>query len=242
MRSRWRRRGVPLARSAAKPFLNPRFRRRILEIQRQNEQTMDRHTIDEVLHSGFDVAAVAKARGVTRAFGDWIVEHRDELTALQVLYAGVRPLRLSLKDLRDLRNAIRQAGLATDPSALWRAYEATAADPGQVRRGGGKPLADLVNLVRHALRPNVPLVPYREEVMERYAEWLAEHDADTAFTPEQREWLDRMAEHIANSLAITRNDFEIGWFQQRGSLGRAHALFGTDLDALLDELSRALAA
>ena len=234
--------GVQLARGAAKPFLNPRFRRRILEIQRQNEQTMDRHTIDEVLHSGFDAAAVAKARGVTRAFGDWIVEHRDELTALQVLYAGVRPLRLSLKDLRDLRDAIQQAGLATDPSALWRAYEATAADLGQVRRGGGKPLADLVSLVRHALRPNAPLVPYREEVMARYAEWLAKHDADTAFTPEQREWLDRMAEHLANSLAITRDDFEIGWFGQHGSLGRAHALFGTDLDALRDELGRALAA
>ena len=234
--------GVRLARSAAKPFLNPRFRRRILEIQQANEQTMDRHTIDEVLHSGFDAAAVAKARDVTRAFGDWIVEHRDELTALQVLYAGARPLRLSLKELRELRDAIRRAGFAADPAALWRAYEATAADAEQVRRGGGKPLADLVSLVRHALRPDRPLVPYREEVMERYSEWLAQHDADTGLTSEQREWLDRMAEHIANSLAITRDDFEIGWFGQRGSLGRAHALFGTDLDALLDELSRALAA
>lgn len=230
------------ARDATQPFLNPRFRRRILEIQQENEQTMDRQTIDEVLHSGFDAAAVAKARGVTRAFGDWIVEHRDELTALQVLYAGVRPLRLSLKDLRDLRDALARSPVATSPSALWRAYEATAVDPAQMRRGGGEPLADLVSLVRHAVQPNLPLAPYRDEVMERYAEWLERHDAQRAFTPEQREWLDRMAGHIANSLAITRDDFEIGWFGQHGSLGRGHALFGTNLDALLDELSRALAA
>ena len=62
------------------------------------------------------------------------------------------------------------------------------------------------------------------------------------FTTEQSEWLDRIAEHIATSLAIETGDFADGWFGQRGSLGRAHALFGDKLKPLLAELNESLAA
>ena len=40
-----------LAHTAVEPFLNPAFRRRLLEIRHENEQTIDRHTLDEVLYS-----------------------------------------------------------------------------------------------------------------------------------------------------------------------------------------------
>ena len=85
-------------------------------------------------------------------------------------------------------------------------------------------------------------MPYRDELRERYQAWLKERDADNAFTPEQREWLDRMAEHIATSLAIEPDDFETGWFGQHGSLGKAHALFGDKLKPLMAELNERLAA
>jgi hypothetical protein len=67
----------------------------ILEIRQQNEQTIDRHTIDDVLYAGFDAAAVEKARSKVQDFRAWIPMHKDELTALQVLYSGTRPLKLS---------------------------------------------------------------------------------------------------------------------------------------------------
>ena len=86
------------------------------------------------------------------------------------------------------------------------------------------------------------LVPYRDELRERYQDWLRERDADNTFTAEQHEWLDRMAEHIATSLAIEPEDFETGWFGQQGSLGRAHALFGNDLKPLMADLNQRLAA
>lgn len=107
---------------------------------------------------------------------------------------------------------------------------------------GGAQLADLVTLVRHALIPDFTLVPYAEEVRTRYEAWLAERDAAKSFTPKQREWLDRMAEHIATSLAIEEDDFEDGWFGQHGSLGKAHALFRDKLKPLLVELNERLAA
>jgi type I restriction enzyme, R subunit len=230
-----------LAQSAATPFMKAAFRRRILEIQLENEQTIDRHTIDEVLYSGFDAAAVEKAQTKVNDFRAWIATHRDELTALQAIYAGTRPLKVSLKDLRQLRDALARPPLSASPEQLWRAFEAV--ETAKVKGTKGEIiLTDLVNLVRHALIPNLSLVPYRDELRERYQEWLKERDTDHAFTTEQREWLDRMAEHIATSLSIAPDDFESGWFGQHGSLGHAHALFGEKLNPLISELNERLAA
>ena len=229
-----------LAQQAVTPILKPAFRRRLLEIRVQNEQTIDRHSIDSVLYSGFDAAAVEKAQAKVKDFRAWIDAHKDELTALQVLYTGTTPLKLSLKDLHQLKDALSTPPLSATPSQLWRAFQAVETD--KVKGLGGSQLTDLVGLVRHALLPTLTLVPYAEELRERYAAWLVEGDADNRFTPEQREWLDRIAEHIATSLAIEPDDFSDGWFGQHGSLGKAYALFGDKLDPLLDELNERLAA
>ena len=61
-----------LAQQAVTPFLKAAFRRRILEIRAQNEQTIDRHTIDDVLYAGFDAAAVEKAQAKVKDFRAWI--------------------------------------------------------------------------------------------------------------------------------------------------------------------------
>jgi type I restriction enzyme, R subunit len=229
-----------LSRDAATPFLKAAFRRRILEIRQQNEQVIDRHTLDDVIYSGFDASAVEKARNKVQDFRTWIAAHREELAALQVLYAGTRPLKLSLKDLRQLRDALARPPLAATPVQLWRAFQAVEAD--KVKGSGGQQLADLVNLVRHALIPTMTLVPYRDELRERYEAWKKARNFDHAFTPEQREWLDRIAEHIATSLAIAPEDFESGWFGQHGSLGKAHALFADKLNPLITDLNERLAA
>jgi type I restriction enzyme R subunit len=225
-----------LAQQAATPFLKAQLRRRILEIRTQNEQTIDRHTIDDVLYAGFDAAAVEKAAAKVKDFRAWIEANKNELTALQVLYAGTRPL----KELRQLRDALARPPLATTPTQLWRAFQGVEAE--KVTGLGGEVLTDLVTLVRHALLPAMTLVPYREELRERYRQWLKDRDADNAFMLEQREWLDRMAEHIATSLAIAPEDFEAGWFGQHGSLGHARALFGDKLTPLMTELNERLAA
>ena len=178
-----------------------------------------------MLYSGFDASAVEKARAKVQDFRAWLERHRSELTALQVIYSGVRPLKLSLRDLRELRDAIAYPPLAVTPVQLWRAFE--AAEPDKVktdagRSGGGALLADLVNLVRVALIPDFTLVPYREEMRKRYRAWLAEH--------------------IATSLAIEPEDFQTGWFGQQGSLKRAHLLFGNELRSLMSDLNEKLAA
>ena len=166
-----------LARDAVTPFLKPALRHRILEMQRQSEQTVDRHTIDEVLYSGFDAAALEKARAKVTDFRTWLEDNKDEITAIQAIYAGARPLKLTLADLRQLQTAIEAPPLRATPVQLWRAFEACT--PERVQGQGGVLLADLVNLVRYALIPDFTLVPYRDGLRERYEAWLRERDAET---------------------------------------------------------------
>ena len=84
-----------------------------------------------MLYAGFDAAAVEKAQTKVKDFRAWIAEHKDELTALQVLYAGTRPLKISLKDLRQLRDALARPPLAATPAQLWRAFQAVESRAGQ---------------------------------------------------------------------------------------------------------------
>ena len=235
-----------LMQEAATPFMKAAFRHRLLEIRQANEQTIDRHTLDEVLYAGFDAAAVEKAQSKVKDFRAWIQEHKDELTALQMIYSGSRPLRVSLQSLRELKEAISRPPLASSPTQLWRAFEAVEAPHAAESRqpAAGETLTDLVQLVDHAIRPeNTELRRYSEQVRQNYFEWMRERtNAGEIFTPEQRKWLDRIAEHIATSLVIEPKDFEAGWFAQHGSLGRAYALFGNRLDPLVTELNDRLAA
>jgi type I restriction enzyme R subunit len=102
---------------------------------------------------------------------------------------------------------------------------------------------DLIALVRHALDPREPIIPYALTVEERYRQWLAEQgQKGVVFTAEQGDWLDAIKDHIAKSLRIEEDDFEYAPFNQIGGLGRAHDLFGERLPVILEELNRRLAA
>lgn len=236
-----------LAQEAVTPLLKAALRRRIVEIRVQNEQTIDRHTIDAVTFSDFDASAVDKARTKVQDFRAFIAANRDHLTALQVMYAGTKPLKLSLKDLRQLRDALTAPPLSATPTQLWRAFAVIEAskvqDAPASTAHAGEPLADLVSLVRHAIAPAEPLQPYAAEVRRKYENWIRrQQQSGATFTAEQREWLDRMAEHIATSLAIDPEAFQDGWFGQQGGYGRAYKVFGDRLPALLTDLNERLAA
>jgi type I restriction enzyme R subunit len=236
-----------LAQQAVTPLLKAVLRRWIIEFRVQNEQTIDRHSIDAVTFSDFDASALEKARARVQDFRTFIAANRDHLTALQVLYAGTKPLKFSLKDLRQLRDALAAPPLAATPTQLWRAFAIIEASKVQDAPPGathpGEPLADLVSLVRHAIAPAVPLQPYAGEVRQKYMDWIKrQQQAGTTFNAEQREWLDRMAEHIATSLAIDPDAFQDGWFGQQGGYGRAYKVFGENLPGLLAELNERLAA
>jgi len=86
-------------------------------------------------------------------------------------------------------------------------------------------------------------VPFPAFDEQRFGAWLQRQAAaGRTFTPEQRQWLEAIKDHIATSLTITRDDFDLNPFVERGGLGKAAALFGRDLEPLLEEMTEALAA
>lgn len=230
-----------LIKEAVKPFYDPKLRDLILQIKQDNEQTIDRVSKDEVLAAGYSRAALDKAKTKIENFKTFIEEHKDEITALQVFFGTATADRLKFRDLKDLAERVKRPPVGATPEELWQCYEALEA--AKVAGKGGQIITDLVSLIRHTLRPSEPLTPFADVVRQRYTTWRAEQAAaGVKFTDEQIRWLDKIAEHIATSLVVEMDDFHDGWFAQRGSLGKAHELFGDRLPLIIAEMNRALTA
>lgn len=232
-----------MRREAVEPLAsNVALREVLLDARRRAEQTLDTVSQDEVLEAGYSDEARERARALTGSFERYIEEHKDEITALQVLFDRPYAKRLRFEDVRALAEAIKAPPRSWTPEALWRAYETLDRD--RVRGvGGARLLTDVVSLVRYATHQDDVLEPFAERVNERFADWLSRQEAGgRRFTDEQRQWLELIRDHIAGSLKIEADDFEYTPFAQRGGMGRVYQVFGDNLNDLLDELNEVLAA
>ncbi len=224
---------------ATEPLANPALRELILKLKQKADLVIDTVTQDALLHAGFAEAASDRAQQLVQSFEAFIQQHKDEITALQILYN--RPVRAPLRfeDIKALADALHAPPHLIDESALWQAY--AALQKGKVKGSNQKRLlTDIVSLVRFAMQQDNELVPYPERVQANFKAWLAQHGA--AFTPEQQHWLEMIRDHIAANLGIELEDFDYAPFSQQGGLGRVHQLFGEQLPQVMDELNRELVA
>lgn len=112
-----------------------------------------------------------------------------------------------------------------------------------MRGSAGTVLTNLVSLVRHAIEPDGELVAYPLTVEQRFQNWLAQQaQAGTTFTADQLAWLARIRDHLATSLTIAPDDFELEPFVSHGGFGRANRTFHGHLAPLLEELTQELVA
>ena len=220
---------------------NPALRAKILEVKKRAEQTIDTVSQDELLEAGFSAEAKERARALVKNFEGYIVEHKDEITALQVLYSKSRGKHLTFEDVKALADAIEAPPRLWTREALWRAYETLERD--RVRGAGQKRLlTDIVSLVRFALKQEPVLEPFPEHVRERFEEWLVGQERrGRKFTPEQLSWLEEMKNCISADLAVERESFDLGRLRQMGGLGRASVVFGNELPKVIEELNGVLA-
>lgn len=232
-----------LLKAAVAPFArNPALRQELLTLKQRSEQTIDTVSVDRVLDAGYSAEAKEKARAEVQSFEQFLKDHQDEITALQVLFAKRWAQRLKFQDIAALSAAIQSSPRAWTPERLWRAYETL--DKDRVK-GATAPrlLTDIVSLVRYALHQEDELVPFSDRVEARFTQWMAQQDnRGQKFTDEQREWLRLIKEHVATSFKIERDDFDDVPFNQKGGLGKVARLFGTGLDGLLEELNEVLVA
>jgi type I restriction enzyme, R subunit len=218
---------------------NPELRERIIEVRRSYEQAIDETSVDQLIEANHSKHGSDRARTTVESFERFIEEHKDEITALQILYSRPYTQRLIFKEVKELANAIGRPPYQWTPEKLWAAYEAL--DRSKVRGSGQRVLTDMVSLVRYALHQDGELVPYPDRVHERYDAWLLQQEnAGRAFTSEQLLWLDRIRDHVAASLGISTDDFAYTPFVEAGGLGKAAQIFGSELGPLLAEINEAL--
>ena len=134
------------------------------------------------MHAGYSDSAKDRAKSIVESWEKFIEENKDEMTALQVLYSQPHG-KVSFKDIKALADLIQAPPRSWTPDLLWAAYEKLETD--KVKGAGStRLLTDIVSLVRFALHRNEALVPYRELVHLRFAQWLAQQaSAGVKFTP-----------------------------------------------------------
>jgi len=214
------------------------LRAKLVAVRTSYEQAIDVGAEDVVLAAEFTRDS---ARELVQSFKDFIEEHKDEIVALEVLYSRGYGKPPTFEQVKELASAIARPPRAWTAARLWAAYERV--DKSKVRGSGRRALTDLVSLVRFTLEHDGELVPYAEQVTERYVAWLtAQEQAGTRFTPEQKAWLDGIKDVVAASMNVSKEDFDYAPLIERGGLGGAYAVFGDQLDRVLEELNEALAA
>jgi len=231
-----------LIQEAVKPLYDPGLRNLLIELKKRDEQTIDNVSQDKVIEAAFSADALERAKGIVQSFEKFIQDHKDEITALQILYNRPYKQPLRFEDIKELANTIQKPPHLWTESQLWQAY--AALDKSKVKGTTAKRiLTDLVSLVRFAIHQDNELVPFPERVNANFKSWLARQETSgRKFTSEQRRWLEMIRDHIVANLGIDPGDFDYAPFAQEGGLGKVHQLFGTDLSKIIDELNGTLAA
>ncbi len=229
-----------LKEEACLPFDDPALRRLLKDVKRQTEIHIDTISTDAVISSGYDAA---RAQDTVERFRQFLTEHRDTVTALQILYARPHAARrLDRTAIEELRDAMRRPPWLLEPVDIWRAYQRL--DDDRVKGNPARALSDIVMLVRYALGAATTLEPLPATIAGRFNLWLGrEERAGRIYTEAQRAWLFAIRDFIAVNIDITPEDLmDAPDFAAQGGLVRAHALFGDRLRPLLDELPQVLMA
>lgn len=224
---------------AVKPLAaNPPLRARILELRQSHDRIIDEHTVD-VLLDAHGVVDTGRARSIVESWAQYLAEHRDEITAIQVVEEAKG--HLTFAQLKELADRVSRPPHNWTPELLWAAYEAVEAS--KVKGPATKAVTNLVSLLRFTLGLDAELVPYADQVRERYAAWLQQQtNAGTTFTPDQQWWLDTMVEVITKSAGITDADLDNSPFTERGGVDGYAAAFGPKAGDVLDGLNDRLTA
>ena len=162
------------------------------------------------------------------AFAKFVNENEAKIEAIRILLD--RPRAWSASALTELRDSLKRTVQRFTVENLERAHATQY----------GKPLVEIISMVKHAANVNAPLLT----AVERTERAFAQVSARKSFTDEQQAWLDRIRQVMIANLSIERDDFDYqDTLSKAGGWGAARRVFGEKpLSTLLTELNEAIAA
>jgi type I restriction enzyme R subunit len=228
---------------ASKPFTGE-LNTYIENVRKSHEQIIDHINVDKLIGADWDADNKEKAAQIIRDFKQWIEEHKNEITALQIFYGQpYRRRELTYAMIKDLFDALTRDKPVLAPLNVWRAYEQLEATA-KLNGSPKKDLIALVSLLRHVCGIDETLSAYDKTVDRAFQQWILKKNAGrhNRFTEDQMAWLRMMKEHIASSFHLEREDLDYAPFDSKGGLGRLWQLFGEKTDEIINELNEELVA
>ncbi len=177
-----------LIESAAAPFTGE-LNGYIENVRTAHEQVMDIINPDSLLNVGWDTDLTGKSTELVKDFTEWMQQHKDEITALQIFYdQPYRRRELTYSILKDLLEKLKADKPALAPLNVWRAYEHLSTT------ANGSPkneLVALVSLIRNITGIDKQLTVYDKTVDKNFQQWILKKNAGqhNRFTEEQMQWL-----------------------------------------------------
>jgi type I restriction enzyme R subunit len=219
---------------------NAQLRDRLIQIRASHDRVIDEVSVD-VLLGAHGVVDTEKCREVVTSWRQFIDEHKDDITLIQVLYSQPKDAKITFAELKEVVNAIKAPPRSWSIDLIWNAYMALETD--KVKGSGRRTATDLITLIRYALELDSELVPFALTVEEKYANWLAQQSQrGVLFTDSQRWWLDRIKDTIIQNASMSVDDLELAPFTERGGIDGAGRDLGVNAQSFIDDLNRTLAA
>ncbi|MCT7406604.1 type I restriction endonuclease subunit R [Aliarcobacter cryaerophilus] len=210
-------------------------------VRRVHEQIIDVVNLDTVLVADWDKDSTNKANEIITEFQAYIQEHKDEITALKIFYNEPHRRReLTSKMVKELLSHIKANKPRLAPSIVWEAYRQLEEINPQSPKSE---IIALVSILRRLTGLDSKLTGYDLTIDKNFQKWVfAKQAGSLKYSSEQMEWLRMIKEHIATSLHVDTDDFELAPFNAKGGLGKMWQLFGEEMNNIIDELNEALAA
>lgn len=226
--------------AAAQPFFNPDVRHHIENVRRSHEQIIDSVNLDSVQYAGYDADRQKTAERVVATFHEFIVENKDEIIALRIIYnEAYKDRPMAIEQLKALYEKLKTKGITVE--RLWDCYAIKS--PDKVKRGTMAQLTDLISIIRFEMGYQDNLTPFADRVNYNFMQWTLKRNAGAVhFTDEQMEWLRLIKDHIASSLSVVPDDIDLSPFDRKGGLGRFYDVFGDSYEDILREMNVELVA
>lgn len=213
----------------------------IENVRKVHEQKIDMLNLDEVVNVGWDKDNKDIANETINAFKEWIVSHKDEITALKIFYGQPYQRReLTFAMIKALVELIKLEKPVLAPMSVWYAYE-------QLENISGQPkneMVALVSLIRKIAGIDATLTPYDKTVDRNFQKWILKKNAGqhNRFSKEQMDWLYMLKEQISTSIHVDTEDLDYTPFDAKGGKGKMWQLFGDEMKKIINEFNEVLAA